>query len=77
MTTETLWRLASMTKPVTSVAAMMLYEEGASEFGDPISKWLPAFADMQVYTSGSRCAWSPGRRPSPSGYGTCSPGLLA
>lgn len=50
---ETIWRLASMTKPVTSVAAMMLYEEGAFELKDPISRWLPAFADMRVYTSGS------------------------
>jgi CubicO group peptidase (beta-lactamase class C family) len=50
---DTLWRLASMTKPITSVAAMMLYEEAAFDLKDPISRWLPAFADMQVYTSGS------------------------
>ena len=50
--TGTLWRLASMTKPVTSVAAMMLYEEGAFELKDPISKWLPAFEHMRVYRSG-------------------------
>ena len=53
VTEDTIWRLASMTKPVTSVAAMMLYEEGAFELKDPISRWLPAFADMRVYTSGS------------------------
>ncbi|HWE54597.1 MAG TPA: serine hydrolase domain-containing protein [Acidimicrobiales bacterium] len=50
---DTLWRMASMTKPITSVAAMMLYEEGAFELKDPISKWIPAFADMRVYTAGS------------------------
>ncbi len=50
---DTVWRLASMTKPITSVAAMMLYEEGAFELKDPISKWLPYFEDMQVYRSGS------------------------
>jgi len=50
---DTVWRLASMTKPITSVAAMMLYEEGAFELKDPISKWLPSFADMQVFRSGS------------------------
>ena len=50
---DTIWRLASMTKPVTSVAAMMLYEEGAFELKDPISRWLPAFSDMRVYRSGS------------------------
>ncbi|HMC40059.1 MAG TPA: serine hydrolase domain-containing protein [Acidimicrobiales bacterium] len=50
---DTIWRLASMTKPVTSVAAMMLHEEGAFELKDPISRWLPEFSDMRVYTSGS------------------------
>ena len=50
---DTVWRLASMTKPVTSVAAMMLYEEGAFELKDPISKWIPSFGEMYVYRSGS------------------------
>ena len=50
---DTLWRLASMTKPVTSVAAMMLYEEGAFELKDPVSRWIPAFEHMRVYRSGS------------------------
>jgi CubicO group peptidase (beta-lactamase class C family) len=50
---DSVWRLASMTKPITSVAAMMLYEEGAFELKDPIAKWIPSFADMQVYRSGS------------------------
>ena len=53
VTQDTIWRLASMTKPITSVAALMLYEEGAFELKDPISRWLPAFADMGVYQSGS------------------------
>jgi CubicO group peptidase (beta-lactamase class C family) len=51
--TDTLWRIYSMTKPVTSVAAMMLYEEGAFELTDPVSKFIPSFADMRVYTGGS------------------------
>ena len=51
--TDTVWRLASMTKPITSVAAMMLYEEGAFELKDPISKWIPCFDKMHVYRSGS------------------------
>ena len=58
---DTLWRLASMTKPVTSVAAMMLYEEGAFELKDPISRWIPAFERMQVYRSGS--SMKPDTRP--------------
>ena len=49
---DTIWRLASMTKPITSVAALMLYEEGAFELKDPISKWIPSFEDMSVYKSG-------------------------
>ncbi|HET9076626.1 MAG TPA: serine hydrolase domain-containing protein [Acidimicrobiales bacterium] len=50
---DTMWRLASMTKPVTSVAAMMLYEEGAFELKDPVSRWIPAFEHMRVYRSGN------------------------
>src|SRR5204863_2709158 len=40
--------IASMTKPVTSVAAMMLVEEGVIRLDDPITNWLPEFAGMQV-----------------------------
>ncbi|HTJ34444.1 MAG TPA: serine hydrolase domain-containing protein [Dactylosporangium sp.] len=50
---DTLWRLYSMTKPVTSVAAMMLWEEGRFELTDPIAEWLPEFRDMRVYDKGS------------------------
>ncbi|TVT36602.1 beta-lactamase family protein, partial [Amycolatopsis rhizosphaerae] len=51
--TDTRWRIYSMTKPVTSVAAMMLYEEGAFDLTDPISRWLPEFAQPRVYVKGS------------------------
>jgi CubicO group peptidase (beta-lactamase class C family) len=44
----TLFRIASMTKPITSVAAMMLVEEGRIALRDPIAKWLPEFAQMRV-----------------------------
>ena len=50
---DTLWRIYSMTKPVTSVAAMLLYEEGKLGLNDPVSEFIPAFADMRVYTGGS------------------------
>jgi CubicO group peptidase (beta-lactamase class C family) len=50
---DTLWRIYSMTKPVTSVAAMMLYEEGAFELTDPVSAFIPAFAGVRVYAGGS------------------------
>ena len=42
-----------MTKPVTSVAAMMLYEEGAFELTDPVQELIPSFGDVRVYAGGS------------------------
>lgn len=48
MTTDTIFRMASMTKPIVSAALMMLYEEGWFQLEDPISNWLPEFSNMQV-----------------------------
>src|SRR5512146_2860529 len=48
MTRDTLFRIASMTKPVTSVAALMLLEEGKLRLEDPLTRWMPEFADMRV-----------------------------
>ena len=48
MTRDVIFRIASMTKPITSVALMMLWEEGRFQLRDPISTWLPEFADMKV-----------------------------
>jgi CubicO group peptidase (beta-lactamase class C family) len=48
MTRDTLFRIASMTKPITSVATLILMEEGKLKLDDPISKWLPEFAEMEV-----------------------------
>jgi CubicO group peptidase (beta-lactamase class C family) len=48
MTTDTIFRIASMTKPIASVALMMLYEEGHFLLSDPIAKFLPEFANMKV-----------------------------
>jgi CubicO group peptidase (beta-lactamase class C family) len=50
--TEAVFRLYSMTKPITSVAAMMLVEEKRLSLEDPVSRFLPEFADMRVYASG-------------------------
>jgi CubicO group peptidase (beta-lactamase class C family) len=50
---DTLWRIYSMTKPVASVAALMLLEEGHLRLDDPVADFLPAFADPRVYVSGS------------------------
>jgi CubicO group peptidase (beta-lactamase class C family) len=48
MARDTLFRIASMTKPVTSVAALMLLEEGKFALDEPITRWAPEFKDMQV-----------------------------
>jgi CubicO group peptidase (beta-lactamase class C family) len=48
MQRDTLFRIASMTKPITSVAMLMLIEEGKASLGDPITKWMPEFKGMQV-----------------------------
>jgi CubicO group peptidase (beta-lactamase class C family) len=48
MERDTLFRIASMTKPVTSIAALMLMEEGKFKLDDPITKWAPEFANMRV-----------------------------
>jgi CubicO group peptidase (beta-lactamase class C family) len=50
---DTLWRLYSMTKPVTSVAAMMLYEEGALKLTDPVSDFIPSFEGLRVFVDGT------------------------
>ena len=49
---DTVFRIYSMTKPVTSVAAMMLYEEGRFELTDPVAKYIPAFANLRVLEGG-------------------------
>ncbi len=50
--TDTIWRIYSMTKPITSVAAMLLCEEGALALTDPVAKYIPAFGDARVYSVG-------------------------
>lgn len=54
MRPDTIFRIYSMTKPLTSTAIMMLYEEGRFQLDDPISKFIPAFANPRVYVGGSR-----------------------
>ena len=50
MQRDTVFRIASMTKPITVAAAMTLVEEGKLALSDPVSRWLPELADMQVLT---------------------------
>ncbi|MEM8904635.1 MAG: serine hydrolase domain-containing protein, partial [Actinomycetota bacterium] len=53
---DTIFRAYSMTKPITTVAAMMLWEEGAFELKDPVHRFIPSFRDQRVYSSGSALA---------------------
>lgn len=48
MNTDSIFRIASMTKAITSVGVMMLYEQGQFDLNDPLSDFLPEFADMQI-----------------------------
>ncbi len=49
---DTLFRIYSMTKPITSIALMQLYEQGRFLLDDPVHKYIPAWRDLRVYKSG-------------------------
>jgi CubicO group peptidase (beta-lactamase class C family) len=51
MTRDAIFRLASMTKPLVSVAAMMLVEQGTIKINDPVTTWLPELKDLKVETA--------------------------
>ncbi len=51
MSTDSIFRIFSMTKPVTGTALMMLYDEGKFQMSDPVEKYLPEFANLRVFTS--------------------------
>ena len=66
MKSDSIFRIASMSKPITSVAAMMLFEEGKLALSDPVSRFIPAFRDMKVLTRGGQggeTTLTPARRP--------------
>jgi CubicO group peptidase (beta-lactamase class C family) len=54
MTKDAVFRVASMTKPVTGVAIMMMMEEGKLKITDPVSKYIPSFKDLKVAVAESR-----------------------
>ena len=51
MTKDALFRLASMTKPLVTVAAMMMVEQGKMGLNDPLTKWMPELKDLKVETA--------------------------
>jgi CubicO group peptidase (beta-lactamase class C family) len=62
---DTVYRIYSMSKPITSIAAMMLYEENKLDILDPVSKYIPSFGESQVYMRGpaTNCATAPQEAP--------------
>ncbi|MCJ7630706.1 MAG: beta-lactamase family protein, partial [Longimicrobiales bacterium] len=54
MAGDDIFRIYSMSKPITGVALMMLYEEGRFRLSDPVRRYIPEFADLEVATS-----WGP------------------
>jgi len=52
MRDDTIFRIYSMTKPITSVALMTLYEKGIFQISDPVHKFIPAWRNLQVFTGG-------------------------
>ena len=49
---DTIYRMYSMTKPITTAAALMLYEEGCFQLDDPVAKYIPAFSETRVFAGG-------------------------
>ena len=50
---DTIWRIYSMTKPITAVLALQLWEEGAFELNDPVHRYIPSFRNTKVWRAGS------------------------
>ena len=73
MTRDTLFRMASSTKPVTGVAVMMLIEEGKIRLADPVSKFIPEFKGLKVAVEKERRRSSSSRPSGRSRSATCSP----
>jgi len=58
LTRDTLFRIYSMTKPVTSVALMTLYEQGLFQLDDPVARYIPAWRDLRVFAGGDAESFS-------------------
>ena len=53
MTSDTIFRIYSMTKPITSIAAMRLWEEGKFHLLDRVARYIPSFAEPRIFTGGT------------------------
>ena len=65
MTEDTIFRIYSMSKPITSIALMMLYEHGHFQLDDPVYKYIPEWRNLRVYELGNHPRWvtAPCERP--------------
>ncbi|MHB9028640.1 MAG: serine hydrolase domain-containing protein [Candidatus Latescibacterota bacterium] len=66
MREDAIFAIMSMTKPITSLATLMLYEEGKFLLTDPVSKYIPEFANMRVILPGQENSDSPATEPAKS-----------
>ncbi len=53
VTPDSIWRIYSMTKPITSVGLMMLYEEGRFQLDDPVHRFIPSWQNQRVFVGGN------------------------
>ena len=65
VTADAVWRIYSMTKPITSVGLMMLYEEGRFQLDDPVHRFIPSWQNLRVFVGGNYPTFktAPGERP--------------
>ena len=65
VTPDSVFRIYSMTKPITSVGLMMLYEQGRLQLDDPVHRFIPSWRDLKVFVGGNHPTWktTPVERP--------------
>jgi len=65
MTEDAVFRIYSMTKPITSVGLMMLYEQGRFQLDDPVHRFIPSWKDLRIFVGGNHPVWktAPVERP--------------
>lgn len=65
VTPDSVFRIYSMTKPITTVGLMMLYEQGRLQLDDPVHRFIPSWRDLRVFVGGNHPTWktAPVERP--------------
>ena len=65
VTPDSLWRIYSMTKPITSVGLMMLYEQGRFQLEDPVHRFIPSWKNLRVFVNGNHPVFATAPRRAP------------